>query len=88
MPTGKLKWFDVAKGFGFIVPDDGGRDVYLSAKAVEAARLPTLAPGMALSYQVTEAKGRRAAASVSIIRIEQTIDPNEDFEKEWGLRRG
>lgn len=86
LPIGKLKWFDVAKGFGFIVPDDGGGDVYLSAKAVEEARLPTLVPGMALRYEISEARGKKAATRLSALSPSKTVDPLEDFEHEWGLR--
>lgn len=86
MPTGKLKWFDLSKGFGFIVPDGGGPDVYLAAKTVEASRLPTLSPGMALSFEVTETRGRKAAITLSLLTPTSKADPVEAFEEEWGLR--
>ena len=48
MPTGKVKWFSVSKGFGFIMPDDGSADIFLHLTKVEEANLPTLESGPAL----------------------------------------
>jgi CspA family cold shock protein len=42
MPTGKVKWFNATKGYGFIAPDSGGKDVFLHISAVERAGLQTL----------------------------------------------
>jgi CspA family cold shock protein len=52
MPTGTVKWFSVAKGFGFITPDDGTADVFLHVSKVEEANLPTLENGIALRYSI------------------------------------
>lgn len=48
MPTGKVKWFNEANGFGFIKPDDGSADVFLHLTKVQEANLPTLESGTAL----------------------------------------
>jgi CspA family cold shock protein len=52
MPTGKVKWYNGQKGFGFIAPDDGGTDVFVHVSAVERAGLSGLAEGQALTYDV------------------------------------
>ena len=98
MPTGKLKWFSVSKGFGFITPDDGSADVFLHLSKVEEANLPTLESGTALQYSIGSRNGKVFAEGLSIIfrpkalRREPGSDvPNSsfetEFEKEWGLRR-
>lgn len=61
MPTGKVKWFNQQKGFGFIVPDDGGKDVFVHISAVERAGLRGLTDGQAISYDVREDRGKTAA---------------------------
>ena len=52
MPTGKVKWYNGQKGFGFIAPDDGGTDVFVHVSAVERAGLSGLAEGQTLTYDV------------------------------------
>ena len=52
MPTGKVKWYNGQKGFGFIAPDDGGTDVFVHVSAVERAGLTGLAEGQTLTYDV------------------------------------
>ena len=52
MATGTVKWFNNDKGFGFIVPDDGGADVFVHISAVERAGMRTLNEGQKLSYQL------------------------------------
>jgi cold shock protein len=52
MPTGKVKWYNGQKGFGFIAPDDGGTDVFVHVSAVERAGLSGLAEGQTLTYEV------------------------------------
>ena len=61
MATGTVKWFNTTKGFGFIEPDDGGKDVFVHISAVERAGLTTLNEGQRLEYNVlTERKGEKA----------------------------
>jgi CspA family cold shock protein len=52
MSKGTVKWFDSEKGFGFIQPDDGGKDVFVDITAVERAGLTTLREGQKVSYEV------------------------------------
>ena len=64
MPRGTVKWFNAVKGFGFIQPDDGGRDVFVHVSAVERAGLRSLNEGQALSYELQEERGKIAAANL------------------------
>lgn len=52
MPTGKVKWFDQKKGYGFIVPDDGGRDLFVHITAVQKAGYTDLVQGVRVSYEI------------------------------------
>jgi CspA family cold shock protein len=56
MSTGTVKWFNTQKGFGFIQPDDGGKDVFVHISAVERAGMSTLREGQKLSYELTQDK--------------------------------
>ena len=53
MATGKVKWFNTTKGYGFIAPDNGGKDVFVHISAVERAGLRGLAENQAVSFEVT-----------------------------------
>jgi CspA family cold shock protein len=63
MPTGTVKWFNTTKGFGFIAPDDGGKDVFVHISAVERAGLTGLADNQKISYELREGRDGRASAS-------------------------
>jgi CspA family cold shock protein len=52
MATGTVKWFNEQKGYGFIEPDTGGKDVFVHISAVERSGLPGLAEGQKISYEV------------------------------------
>ncbi len=54
MATGTVKWFNPAKGFGFITPDDGGKDVFVHITAVEGAGMGTLSEGQKVKFEVVE----------------------------------
>jgi cold shock CspA family protein len=62
MAQGAVKWFDAKKGFGFITPDLGPRDVFVHASAVTAAGLTTLRPGDRLEFELTQAGDGRLVA--------------------------
>ena len=66
MATGKVKWFDAKKGFGFITPDDGGKDAFLHVSALEAAGISTINDGQAVTYEITEQRGKEAAAEIQL----------------------
>jgi CspA family cold shock protein len=56
MSTGTVKWFNAQKGYGFIQPDDGGKDVFVHISAVERAGMSNLNEGQKLSYELTQDK--------------------------------
>lgn len=61
MATGTVKWFNTTKGFGFITPDEGEKDVFVHVTAVEQAGMPPLAEGQRLNYElVSDRKGMKA----------------------------
>ena len=64
MPTGTVKWFNPDKGFGFIQPEDGGRDVFVHISAVQKAGLQTLNENQRVSYEVVTERGKQAAANL------------------------
>jgi len=61
---GTVKWFNGQKGFGFIVPEDGGKDVFVHISAVEAAGLRGLNEGQAVEFELEENRGRMAAINL------------------------
>ncbi|MEJ0063804.1 MAG: cold-shock protein [Alphaproteobacteria bacterium] len=67
MATGKVKWFNATKGFGFIQPDAGGSDVFVHISAVEAAGLRDLKEGQAVSYELTSSKGKTSAGDLKLV---------------------
>lgn len=62
--TGTVKWFNETKGFGFIVPDDGGADVFVHISAVEKAGLRGLAEGQKIDFDIEDNRGKQAAANL------------------------
>ena len=64
--TGTVKWFNPTKGYGFIEPEDGGKDVFVHISAVERAGLSTLAEGQKISYELVENRGRTAADNLQL----------------------
>ena len=64
MPIGTVKFFNAQKGYGFIQPSDGTKDVFVHITAVERAGLGTLAEGQKLSYEVARERGKEAAANL------------------------
>ena len=64
MAIGTVKWFNPAKGFGFIQPEDGDKDVFVHISAVERAGMGTLAEGQRVSYDVVNERGKNAAGNL------------------------
>ena len=66
MPTGKVKFFNTEKGFGFIRPDDGSADVFVHITEVHKAGMESLTENQAIAYEMKEGRdGRAAAASLA-----------------------
>lgn len=66
MATGTVKWFNPAKGFGFIQPSDGSKDVFVHISAVERAGLPGLRDGQKVSYDIVTERGKTAAGNLKL----------------------
>ncbi len=64
MATGKVKWYNSQKGYGFIAPDDGGKDVFVHATALEAAGLRSLNDGQSVSFEITQDRGKSSATQL------------------------
>jgi len=64
MPVGTVKFFNTAKGFGFIEPEGGTKDVFVHISAVEKSDLGTLSEGQRVSFDVVEERGKNAAANL------------------------
>ena len=67
MNTGTVKWFNETKGYGFIQPDDGGKDVFVHISAVERAGLRSLNEGQRVSFDIKEERGKSAAVDLKAI---------------------
>ena len=66
MATGVVKWFNTQKGYGFIQPSDGGRDVFVHISAVERAGMSTLNEGQKINYELVTEKGKTSAVNLSV----------------------
>ena len=66
MAIGTVKWFNTTKGFGFIMPQDGGKDVFVHITAVQAAGLRGLDEGQNVSYEVVMERGKAAATNLKL----------------------
>ncbi|MCE7902376.1 MAG: cold-shock protein [Gammaproteobacteria bacterium PRO9] len=64
MATGTVKWFNAQKGYGFIQPSDGSKDVFVHVTAVQAAGLATLNEGQSVSFEVSNERGKPAATNL------------------------
>ena len=62
MPNGTVKWFNTTKGYGFIAPDDGGKDVFVHISAVERSGLTGLADDQKVSFELLEGRDDRQMA--------------------------
>jgi cold shock protein len=68
MPIGTVKWFNPTKGYGFIQPQGGGKDVFVHISAVERAGLSTLNEGQTVEYQEASNRGKTSAENLRVQR--------------------
>jgi len=68
MPTGTVKWFNAAKGYGFIQPQGGDKDVFVHISAVERAGLSDLKEGQVVEYEEVSNKGKTSAENLKVQR--------------------
>jgi len=66
MAAGTVKWFNADKGFGFIQPQDGSKDVFVHITALQAAGISTLNDGQTVTYDVVAERGKQAAANLKL----------------------
>jgi CspA family cold shock protein len=64
--TGTVKWFNPTKGYGFIQPQGGGKDVFVHISAVERAGLSSLNDGQNVEYEIVEHRGKSAAENLKL----------------------
>jgi cold shock protein len=63
---GTVKWFNATKGYGFIAPETGGKDVFVHISAVEKAGLSDLREGAKISYEIVQSRGRESAENLRV----------------------
>ncbi len=66
MATGTVKWFNTTKGFGFISPDEGDKDVFVHISAVHQAGLQGLDEGQKVAYEISISRGKEAASNLKL----------------------
>src|SRR6202035_4277936 len=96
MATGTVKFFNSQKGFGFIQPDDGGKDVFVHISAVERAGMSNLNEGQKLTYDVVSERGKLAAANLQAVYLQsktriqdpQARPPRRAFPADRRLENG
>ena len=67
MAIGTVKWFNTKKGYGFIAPEGGDKDVFVHISALEKAGLSGLDEGQKVEYEMAEIKGKESAVNLSVV---------------------
>jgi len=92
MATGTVKWYNSIKGYGFIAPDDGGKDVFVHASAIEASEFSSLNEGQKLDFEVEldARSGKESAARLAVASVlgdEVRVEIGFNQLKGWRLTR-
>ncbi|KAF7014511.1 unnamed protein product [Triticum aestivum] len=69
--TGKVKWFNESKGFGFITPDDGSKDVFVHFTAIAGNGFKTLAEGQRVEFEIQDGQKGPSAVNVKALELEE-----------------
>ncbi len=67
MPMGTVKWFNSTKGYGFITPENGGKDIFVHVSAVEKAGLRDLKEGQKVSFEITTSRDKQSADKLALV---------------------
>ena len=67
MMNGSVKWFNDTKGYGFITPDDGAKDVFVHISNVEKSGLISLKEGQKVSFEIAQNKGKFSAVNIKLV---------------------
>jgi CspA family cold shock protein len=67
MATGTVKWFNTTKGYGFIEPDDGGKDVFVHISQVQRSGMTEVTEGQKLEYELVEDRGKTSAGNLQAL---------------------
>lgn len=76
MPTGTVKWFNNAKGFGFILPEEGGEDLFAHYSSIEMDGYKTLKAGQAVVFDVVKGQKGMHATNIRVSSTENTSTPS------------
>jgi len=82
MPTGTVKWFNNAKGFGFILPEDGDGDLFAHYSSIVMEGYKTLKAGQTVQFDITATDKGGHAKNISVIAVVETAPPTEQPELE------
>ena len=79
MQKGKVKWFDLNKGYGFIAPDDGSEDIFVHISEVEKAGYKSLINYQYVGYELFNKKGKSYAINLQLLQFLTTLEQDLDF---------